>query len=130
MTVVGLSIGMSAFGAGRFLLGIYSSDPEVIRYGMMRLSIIGTMYFLCGIMDTMVGSIRGLGYSILPMCVSLCGACGLRIVWIFTIFQWHRDLTTLYLSYPFTWVVTALAHIVSFLIIRKKFPKEDMDVKS
>lgn len=122
--VVGLISGLSAFAAGRFLLGVYSSDPQVIQYGMTRLSIIGTLYFLCGIMDTMVGSIRGLGYSILPMCVSLIGACGLRIVWVFTIFEWHRDLTTLYLSYPFTWIVTAAAHIVCFLLIRRKLPRE------
>ena len=60
-------------------------------------------------MDTMVGSIRGLGYSVIPMCVSLLGACGLRIVWIFTVFQVYHNLTVLYLSYPFTWIVTATA---------------------
>jgi len=127
VAVVGFSLGMLTYSAGSVLLGIYSSDPEVIRIGLMRLSIIGTLYFLCGIMDTMVGSIRGMGYSILPMCVSLAGACGLRIVWVFTIFQWSRSLTTLYLSYPFTWVVTGLIHIFCFNMIRKKFPKEDME---
>lgn len=94
-------------------------------YGMRRLVVFGTTYFLCGIMDTMVGSIRGLGYSVIPMCVSLLGACGLRIVWIFTVFQVYHNLTVLYLSYPFTWIVTATAHMICFYIVRRKLPRED-----
>lgn len=125
VVAVGISLGMAAFAAGDFLLGIYSSDAEVLKYGMIRLSIIGTTYFLCGIMDTMVGSIRGIGYSVMPMLVSLTGACGLRILWIFTIFQWHRTLMTLYISYPVTWIVTAAAHFICFMIVRKRLPKED-----
>ena len=125
VTVVGLILGLSCYGAGEFLVGIYSSDPEVVQYGLTRLSVFGTTYFICGIMDTMVGAIRGLGYSILPMCVSLTGACAFRIVWIYTIFQWNRTLMTLYLSYPASWIVTTIAHAVCFIIIRKKLPKED-----
>ncbi|MBR5266699.1 MAG: MATE family efflux transporter, partial [Lachnospiraceae bacterium] len=125
VTVVGLVLGLSCYGAGEFLVGIYSSDPEVIQYGLNRLAVFGTTYFICGIMDTMVGAIRGLGYSILPMCVSLTGACAFRIVWIYTIFQWSRSLTTLYLSYPASWILTGTAHVICFLFIRKKLPKED-----
>lgn len=127
VVVVGLVIGMSCYAAGDFLVGIYSSDPEVIQYGLNRLAIFGTTYFLCGIMDVMVGSIRGLGYSVLPMCVSLTGACGLRILWVYTVFQWSRSLRTLYISYPVTWIVTGAAHIICFLLIRRKLPKEDWD---
>ena len=125
VTVVGLVLGLSCYGAGEFLVGIYSSDPEVIQYGLTRLSVFGMTYFICGIMDTMVGAIRGLGYSILPMCVSLTGACAFRIVWIYTIFQWNRSLMTLYLSYPASWIVTATAHMICFIVIRRKLPKED-----
>ena len=74
-------------------------------------------------MDTMVGNLRGLGYSIMPMIVSLAGACGLRIIWIFTVFQWHHDLRTLYISYPVSWAVTALAHILCYIIVKKRFDK-------
>ena len=125
VSVVGLSIGVLAYGAGTSLLSIYSSDPEVIAYGMTRLQIIGLTYFTCGIMDTMVGSIRGIGYSVLPMLVSLTGACLFRIIWIFTIFQWSHTLLTLYISYPASWVLTATAHIVCFFLIRKKLPDTD-----
>lgn len=127
VTVVGLVLGLSSYAAGEFLVGIYSSDPEVIQYGIKRLAVFGTTYFLCGIMDTLVGSIRGLGYSVLPMCVSLTGACGLRILWIYTVFQWNRTLTTLYLSYPVTWIITGAAHLLCFLMIRKKLPREDAE---
>lgn len=127
VTAVGLGLGLACYGAGEFLVGIYSSDPEVIQYGLNRLAVFGTTYFLCGIMDTVVGSIRGLGYSILPMCVSLTGACAFRIIWIYTIFQMNRTLFTLYLSYPASWTVTATAHIVCFILIRRKLPKEDQE---
>ena len=68
----------------------------------------------------MVGSLRGLGYSIVPMVVSLIGACGLRIVWIFTIFQMDRTPENLYISYPISWIVTGAVHILYFLYVRKK----------
>ena len=125
VSVVGFSIGVLAYGAGTSLLSIYSSDPEVIAYGMTRLQIIGLTYFTCGIMDTMVGSIRGIRYAVLPMLVSLTGACLFRIIWIFTIFQWSHTLLTLYISYPASWVLTATAHIVCFFLIRKKLPDTD-----
>lgn len=123
VTVVGLVLGGGFVLLGPQLLSIYSSDPEVIRFGMMRLTIICGLYFLCGWMDVLVGSLRGLGSSIIPMLVSLAGACGLRVVWIFTVFQWHRSLFVLYLSYPVTWTVTAAAHLLCFLLIRRKFPR-------
>lgn len=127
VVAVGAVLGYAAYGAGYTLLGIYSSDPEVLHYGMIRLGVIATTYFLCGIMDTMVGSIRGMGYSVLPMCVSLAGACGFRIIWIFTVFQWSRSLFTLYLSYPVSWIITSAAHLVCYGLIRRKMPREDLD---
>ena len=84
------------------------------------MEIICTTYFLCGVMDMLVGVMRGMGYSIVPMIVSLTGACGLRIVWIYTIFAMDPTLTTLYASYPVTWFVTAVLHFVCFLVVHKK----------
>ncbi len=123
VTAVGLAMGGGCVLFGPELLGIYSSDPEVIQYGMMRLAIICGPYFICGWMDVLVGSLRGMGCAVLPMFVSLAGACGLRIVWIMTIFQWHRSLTTLYVAYPITWFITGMVHLCCFLMIRRRFPK-------
>lgn len=125
VTVVGMILGFGAYAIGDELLLIYSTDPEVIRFGMLRMSIIATTYFTCGWMDTMVGSLRGMGYSVLPMIVSLTGACGLRILWIFTIFAQQRTLTSLYISYPVSWVITTGVHMLCYFLIKRKLPKKD-----
>lgn len=120
VTVIGLVMGNFAVLFGETLLRLYSSDAEVIAFGMKRLFIICTFYCLCGIMDVLVGSIRGLGYAIMPMIVSLLGACAFRMVWIYTIFQWNRSLETLYISYPVSWSLTAFVHLICFIIVRKR----------
>ena len=120
VTVVGLAAGWGAWLAGRILLGIYSSDPEVISIGLTRMSVLCTTYFLCGIMDMMVGCLRGVGYSFLPMVVSLLGACGLRILWLATIFRMQRTLMSLYISYPVSWIITASVHILCFILVRRR----------
>ena len=125
VTAVGMILGFGAYAIGEELLRIYSTGPEVIRYGMLRMSIIATTYFTCGWMDTLVGSLRGIGYSVLPMIVSLTGACGLRILWIFTIFAQQKTLTSLYISYPVSWVITANVHMLCYFLIKRKMPKKD-----
>ena len=125
VTVTGLILGWGALAGGQELLRIYSTDPEVISYGILRMEIICTTYFLCGCMDTLVGSLRGMGYSVLPMAVSLTGACGIRVLWIFTVFAAFHSLTVLYLSYPVSWAITALAHLVCLRRVRRRFPKTD-----
>ena len=120
VTVIGLVMGNGVVLLGEKILGLYSTDAEVISYGIQRMAIICTFYCLCGIMDVMVGSIRGLGYAIMPMIVSLLGACVFRIIWIYTIFQWDRTLHTLYISYPISWTLTAFVHMICFIVVRKK----------
>lgn len=120
VTVVGAVLGNLAYQCGPFLLNIYSSDPEVIQYGMSRMQIICQWYFLCGIMDVAVGILRGMGYSMMPMLVSLAGACGLRVLWIFTVFVWKHSLFVLYLSYPITWTITLAVHFICFFVIWKR----------
>lgn len=123
--VTGLVLGWTAFLLGRPLLGIYSSSTEVITAGMARLSVIATTYALCGCMDVMVGMLRGIGCSVVPMIVSLIGACGLRILWIATIFQIpeYHQIRTVYISYPATWTATFIAHVVCWCIVWHKFKK-------
>lgn len=121
VTITGLVLGNSAYFFGKFLLSAYNNEAEVISYGLIRLSIISTMYFLCGLMDVMVGAMRGIGYSILPMIVSLVGACGLRIVWIYTVFVKFRTLDILFISYPVTWTITFLSHLVCYYIVTRKY---------
>ena len=118
--VKGTLLGNMVVFFGNDLLQIYSNNPEVIAAGMVRLHYISMIYALCGIMDVMVGALRGIGYSIMPMIVSIVGVCVLRLIWLATVFQipeFHK-IETVYLSYPVTWILTSLVYIVFFVWIR------------
>ncbi len=124
--MVGLVLGNAAVLFGNQLLRIYTDSPEVIAAGMVRLHYISKVYFLCGIMDVLVGALRGIGYSVLPMVVSLLGACGLRLLWIATVFQipeFHK-VEVVYLSYAITWIITAGVHFLCYVIVRKKVTRK------
>lgn len=120
VTAIGLVLGVGAYALGRPLLSIYSSDPAVIEYGLIRLSLVSAPYFLCGLMDVTVGSIRGLGYSVTPMLVSLTGACAFRVIWILTVFRLDPKLFTLYISYPISWLLTFAVHMLCFIAVYRK----------
>lgn len=124
VVAVGVVMGDGAVLVGRQLLSIYSSNPEVIEYGMNRMRIINGTYALCGVMDTMVGGLRGIGYSIIPMLVSLTGACAFRVVWIFTVFAMNHTLRTLYISYPVSWAITFTAHVICYVLIRRRMARK------
>ena len=119
---VGILLGNAATLCGHTLLSIYSRSPEVIEAGLVRLGIVSRTYALCGMMDVMVGGLRGIGYSVTPMLVSLIGACGLRLLMIATIFQMpaFHSIQMLYWSYPITWILTFSAHLVCYLWAMKK----------
>ena len=123
--VTGITVGNLTYLFGSPLLGIYSKSAPVIREGLKRMLSICVPYFICGIMDTMTGMIRGLGYSILPMIVSLLGACVLRIIWILTVCRLpaFHHVEFVYASYPVTWAITTAAHIICYVIITKKIKK-------
>ena len=120
--VVGLVLGNLATLFGRDLLAIYTTSPAVIDAGLIRMRIVCTTYAVCGMMDVMVGGLRGIGYSVMPMLVSLVGACGLRLLWIATIFQLPQfhTIQMLYWSYPVSWVITLGAHVLCFLWAMKR----------
>ena len=127
--IVGITMGGMFILFGRDLLGLYNNDPEVIAMGYTRLVVICTTYFFCGIMEVIVGQLRGFGYSIMPMIVSLCGICVFRIFWIYTAFAVYPNLMTLYVSYPISWVLTSFIHFTCYMIILRKFPKENEAVQ-
>ncbi|MBR3752874.1 MAG: MATE family efflux transporter, partial [Ruminiclostridium sp.] len=65
-------------------------------------------------------ALRGMGFAMVPTLVSVVGVCGLRILWLHTIFAWNPTVEVLFLSYPVTWVVTGLVQFLCFVYIRKK----------
>ncbi len=126
VVVVGILLSVVVLFFVEPLLGLYSPEPEVIHYGVLRLQIICSTYFLCGMMDVMVGILRGMGYAIAPMIISLTGVCALRVIWIYSVFAKFRTLEVLYLSYPVTWLVTFLVQLIMFLIIYKNYKKQNI----
>lgn len=125
--ITGAVLGNLAVLFGEPLLGIYSPNADVVAAGLGRMHVICTLYALCGMMDVFVGALRGIGYSVVPMIVSLIGACGLRLLWIATIFQIpeYHTMKTIYISYPVTWTVTFLVHALTFLIVSRKVLRTD-----
>lgn len=129
---VGLVLGTIVVLLGKPLLSIYITDSaEAINYGITRLQYICMTYFLCGIMDVMTGMMRGIGASFAPMIITVLGVCGMRIGWIYTIFQipQFHSVISLYLSYPVSWLITFLVELFVFLILlrarRKLFTYKD-----
>ncbi len=121
---VGLVMGVGAYLLGSQLLGIYSSDPEVIDYGMIRMGICCVLQCVGGLMGVMVGVLRGMGFSLVPMAITIGFVCGFRVVWIFTIFvAWH-SLESLYVSYPITWAMAALCDAVCFIFVYRHLKKK------
>ena len=125
---VGVILGNSVVILGDTLLKLYSSSEDVVQAGMIRLGIVSRTYALCGMMDVMVGALRGIGYSIIPMIVSLIGACGLRIIWLATIFKIEKfhNVQTVYVSYPITWIITVSVLIICFVYAMKKVCGEEI----
>ena len=124
--VFGFAFGNLAYLFGGALAGIYApGEPDVVQQALIRMLFICCPYFICGIMDTLVGVLRGLGSSVIPMIVSLVGACGLRLLWVAAVFPRYHTPASLYVSYPVTWAVTALFHLLFLLLVvrRRAFAK-------
>lgn len=105
---------------GRTLLHIYTNEPAVIDIAYSRLRFVVTFQIINAVIDITSGSMRGLGYSAVPALISVAGVCGLRLVWVYTVFAAHHDFITLMAAYPVSWIVTAAAILVSYFILRKR----------
>ena len=131
VTLAGFAAGFTVWSFGEKLLSIYITDsPEAIRCGLIRFNFIALPYFVCGLMDVSTGSLRGLGASFTPMLISIMGVCGIRIMWIYTVFQIPRFHTPewLYVSYILSWFGTFVFQTIAFIIIYKKRVQTDKAV--
>ncbi len=109
---------------GRFLIGIYApGDVEAINWGIIRLAIVGCTYGLCGCMEVMSGALRGIGYSFFSMISAIAGVCGIRLVWIATVFKAFPSFEVLFVSFPISWLGTFLFHSILFIILKKRMIK-------
>ncbi len=124
-TAACLSLGAVAYFFGESVLGIYTSSPVVIGYGIQVLSLTTLTYFLCGYMDCIPGALRGMGRSAVPMILSIIGTVGVRIIWIYGLFPTHRDMKFLFISYPASWIATIIMQSICYFIIIRKYPSTD-----
>ena len=122
VSIVGLVLGIGVWAAGGTLLKMYTDSADVIAAGMVRLTWMCAPYVLCGIMEIIVGALRGIGYSVGPMIVSVFGACVFRLFWILVICKLPALSTTagVYMSYPVSWVITEAAQFATFVYGMKK----------
>lgn len=121
--ITGIVLGLTAYLFARPLLGIYITDSdEAIGYGIVRITYICIPYFLCGLMDVTTGLIRGMGLSLAPTIITVLGVCGMRILWIYTVFpiERHHSPENLYISYTISWSLTFIAELIVFLYIYRK----------
>lgn len=121
---VALILGGGAYLFGTYILNIYTSDADVIKCGLEILSITTVPYFFCGIMDLFPGALRGMGYSTIPMILSIIGTVGIRILWIFVFFTMHRSLYFLFISYPVSWIATIVMQVICYMLVRKKIASQ------
>lgn len=118
--VVAGALGLGVYLFGPQILRIYTSETDVISCGMEILSITTIPYFLCGIMDLFPGALRGMGYSAVPMVLSVIGTVGTRILWIYGFFPHNRTLFFLFISYPGSWLITIVMQVICYLYVRKR----------
>lgn len=126
MAVTSSLIGAVVFIFSKQLLGIYiPDDVNAVNVGMLRMSFLCFPYAICGLMDNTAGAVRGMGSSLSPMLISVFGVCGIRILWIYTVFRnpLYHSLSSLYLSYIISWGVTAIGHFICYLIVKRKLVK-------
>ncbi len=122
-TVVALILGNGCYFGGTVILRIYTEDPEVVTAAMEILAYTTTTYFMCGIMDLFPGAMRGMGYSLAPMILSIIGTVGMRIVWIYVLFPQNRTLDFLFISYPASWIFTIVLQAACYLGLHRVLMK-------
>jgi putative MATE family efflux protein len=109
-------------------ISVYSTDSAVIDIGVTRLFYTVSLYFLVGCMNTCSNTLRAMGFSFLPMLTCIAGVCGLRILWIYGVFPFFRTLTSVYISYPMSWLVTFVTLLCIFLVKYHRLLKTERSV--
>ncbi len=128
---VGVVMGVVCRGFAQPLLSIYISDSaKAIEYGTIRMTYVCLAYGICGVMNVMTGAIRGMGSSVVPMIITVVGVCGLRMLWIFTVFAIPSFHTfgCLFFSYPLSWAITGVAQTVSYFVVRRRLESKGVEV--
>ena len=117
---IGLVLGGSLLLFGREFLALFTTEPAVIDAGMKRIGVMGLAYCISAFMDCTIAACRGLGETVVPTILVVLGSCVFRVIWVYTIFAHFHTIPSLYLLYPFSWGLTAIAELIYFARIYKK----------
>ena len=120
IAVVAIAMGGLSAIFAKPLVGLFTNDPEVVNFGAEKVRYVATCYFICGWMNCAAGAIRSMGKPFTSMIVSLVGSCGLRIVWVFTVFKMFHTLPVLYSVYITSWIITFAVLYIYYVKILKK----------
>ena len=123
-SIVGALAGVLLILFGRQFLGFFADKPEVIDAGVDRLRIMAFSYFIAPLMDCSIAASRGLGRSVAPTVMVIMGSCVFRVVWIYTVFAFFHTITSLYLLYIVSWIITGVAEAIYFRMSYKKYVLE------
>ncbi|MBQ6930666.1 MAG: MATE family efflux transporter [Clostridia bacterium] len=123
VTAIGVVMGCGSYLLAEPLLKIYSNDPAIIPYGLIRMKYVCLPYFMCGVMEVFVGLLRGMNCSTAPMIVSIFGSCVFRVAWVYTAFRMYPTLETLYIAYIISWSICSLVQLVCYLFVKKRTTK-------
>ena len=129
VSIIGIIMGISFYLLGPILGQFYTTDAVVIEYARNRMKFVCLLYVLCGVMDVLVGFLRGIGYSMIPMIVSLVGVCAFRIIWIYTVFRSLKTLSSLYISYPISWTITVAVLLACIVAVYPKIKKKIREIE-
>lgn len=111
---------------GKFFIRFYSTDPVVTRYAMIRMTHILALQFLNGLQEVLAGAMRGMGYSFVPAAITVAGVCGIRFVWIYTVFEKYHSFEMLMNVYPVSWIVTSAVILLAYRILKRKVFTEEI----
>ena len=111
---IGAVIGLALLLFGRSFLSLFTTDEDVIEAGMLRLTVMGFSYAVSAFMDCTIAASRGLGKTVVPTFLVIMGSCVFRLIWIYTIFEYFQTITSLYLLYVFSWIITAIEEMIYF----------------
>ena len=114
---------------GRFFLGIFTSDAEVIKYGLIRMRYLLSLEFFNALLDITAGALRGIGRSAMPAITSIAGVCGVRLLYVYTIYRYFQSYEGLMIIYPISWIVTSLIMVLCYVIARRKLLKSSQSLQ-
>lgn len=109
------------------LIGLYTSEPEVIEYAVYRVEFFCKIIVISGMLEVTIGHLRGLGHAMFPMLTTLFFVCCFRVFWIFVAFSHFQTLFVLYLSYPLSWAMSFVVVFIFSLVVKRHLPKKDLE---